>query len=81
MDVKKLARFERPRPPRDRRPHAPRTCTAAIGYDYLHFVVDDHSRLAYVELHAREDADTERAHARAGARTTSPSSVSTQPRR
>jgi hypothetical protein len=27
-----------------------------IGYDYLHCVVDDHSRLAYVELHPREDA-------------------------
>jgi transposase InsO family protein len=28
------------------------------GYDYLHCVVDDHSRLAYVELHPREDAET-----------------------
>jgi transposase InsO family protein len=29
-----------------------------VGYDYLHVVVDDNSRLAYVELHPREDADT-----------------------
>ncbi len=29
-----------------------------VGYDYLHCVVDDHSRIAYVELHPREDADS-----------------------
>jgi hypothetical protein len=29
-----------------------------IGYDHLHCVVDNHSRLAYVELHPREDAET-----------------------
>ena len=29
-----------------------------IGYDHLHCVVDDHSRIAYVELHPREDAET-----------------------
>ena len=28
------------------------------GYDYLHCVVDDHSRIAYVELHPRENAET-----------------------
>ena len=26
-----------------------------VGYEYLHCVVDDHSRYAYVELHPRED--------------------------
>jgi hypothetical protein len=26
-----------------------------VGYEYLHRVVDDHSRYAYVELHPRED--------------------------
>jgi transposase InsO family protein len=31
---------------------------AGVGYDYLHVVVDDHSRLAYVELHRREDKHT-----------------------
>lgn len=28
------------------------------GYDHLHCVVGDHSRVAYVELHPREDAET-----------------------
>ena len=31
---------------------------AAVGYDYVHAIVDDHSRLAYVELHADEKAAT-----------------------
>jgi transposase InsO family protein len=59
MDVKRLSRFSRPG-------HAvtgDRTRTwadkaAHRGYDFLHVVVDDHSRLAYVELHPREDAHT-----------------------
>lgn len=29
-----------------------------IGYDYVHSVVDDHSRLAYSEIHSDERADT-----------------------
>ena len=29
-----------------------------VGYDYAHAIVDDHSRLAYVELHADEKAAT-----------------------
>jgi transposase InsO family protein len=57
MDVKKLARFSVPghRVTGDRRS---RDLHRGIGYDHLHCVVDDHSRLAYVELHPREDADT-----------------------
>ncbi|WP_328546934.1 IS481 family transposase [Streptomyces platensis] len=31
---------------------------ARIGYDYVHAAVDDHSRLAYAEIHADEKADT-----------------------
>ena len=31
---------------------------AKIGYDYVHSVVDDHSRLAFTEIHADERADT-----------------------
>jgi len=31
---------------------------AAIGYDYVHSVVDDHSRLAFSEIHSDERADT-----------------------
>jgi hypothetical protein len=53
MDVKKLARFSVPgyrvtgnQPTKD--------LHRGSGYDHLHCVVDDHSRLAYVELHPRE---------------------------
>jgi transposase InsO family protein len=37
---------------------AARDLHRGIGYDYLHCIVDDHSRLAYVELHRREDKHT-----------------------
>ena len=57
MDVKRLARFEVPghRATGDRHELAR---NRGVGYDHLHCVVDDHSRLAYVELHPREDAET-----------------------
>ena len=57
MDVKKLARFSVPghRVTGDR---TSKDLHRGIGYDHLHCVVDDHSRLAYVELHPREDAET-----------------------
>jgi transposase InsO family protein len=57
MDVKKLARFSVPghRATGTRREQER---NRGVGYDYLHCVVDDHSRLAYVELHPREDAQT-----------------------
>jgi transposase InsO family protein len=60
MDVKKLARFSVPghRVTGDR---TTKDLHRGIGYDHLHCVVDDHSRIAYVELHPREDADTNRA--------------------
>jgi transposase InsO family protein len=57
MDVKRLARFEAPG-------HRSEGSTAGYrrsrgaGYDYLHCVVDDHSRLAYVELHSRDSEQT-----------------------
>lgn len=57
LDVKKLARFSVP----GHRATGERTEIARNrggGYDHLHCVVDDHSRIAYVELHPREDADT-----------------------
>jgi len=56
LDVKKLARFSVPGHRIHGRSEQVRTRRA--GYDYLHCVVDDHSRLAYVELHPRDDADT-----------------------
>jgi transposase InsO family protein len=57
VDVKKLARFREPghRASGDR---AEVARNRGVGYDYLHCVVDDHSRYACVELHPREDAET-----------------------
>ena len=59
VDVARLARFERPG-------HAvtgDRTTTgtekrAKVGYVYLHCVIDDHSRYAYVEQHRDQGGDT-----------------------
>ena len=62
MDVSRYARFERPghavtgdRSQRARNWMRPET---RVGYDYAHAIVDDHSRLAYVELHPDERAAT-----------------------
>jgi transposase InsO family protein len=62
MDVSRYARFERPghavtgdRSQRSRDWMRPET---RVGYDYAHAIVDDHSRLAYVELHTDERAAT-----------------------
>jgi len=59
VDVARLARFDRPG-------HAvtgDRTTTgvrkrAGVGYVYLHCVVDDHSRYAYVEQHPDQGGET-----------------------
>jgi transposase InsO family protein len=62
MDVSRYARFLRPghrvtgdRSQRSRHWMRPET---RVGYDFAHAIVDDHSRLAYVELHDDEKADT-----------------------
>jgi transposase InsO family protein len=62
MDVSRYARFLRPghavtgdRSQRSRAWMRPET---RIGYDFAHALVDDHSRLAYVELHDDERAPT-----------------------
>jgi hypothetical protein len=62
MDVSRYWRFERPghavtgdRSQRSRRWMTPET---GVGADYAHAIVDDHSRLAYVELHDDEKAAT-----------------------
>ena len=62
MDVCTYARFRRPghratgdRSQPGRRWMKPET---RVGYDYVHAIVDDHSRLAYVELHDDERAAT-----------------------
>jgi transposase InsO family protein len=62
MDVSRFARFERPghavtgdRSQRSRKWMRPET---RVGYDFAHAIVDDHSRLAYVELQPDERAAT-----------------------
>src|SRR5439155_6305028 len=62
MDVSRYARFLRPghrvtgdRSQRSRNWMRPET---RVGYDYAHAIVDDHSRLAFVELHDDEKAAT-----------------------
>jgi transposase InsO family protein len=62
MDTSRYARFLRPghrvtgdRSQRSRNWMRPET---RVGYDWAHAIVDDHSRLAYVELHPDEKAAT-----------------------
>ena len=62
MDTSRYARFLRPghrvtgdRSQVSRRWSRPET---RVGYDYAHAIVDDHTRLAYVELHPDERAAT-----------------------
>ncbi len=59
MDSARYARFARP----GHRITGDRSTTSArmaehVGYDFAHAIVDDHSRLAYVELHTDERAAT-----------------------
>jgi hypothetical protein len=56
MDVKRLARFERPGHWAMGR--AEQHKTRGAGWVYLHVVIDDHSRYLYAEQHPREDAET-----------------------
>jgi hypothetical protein len=59
MDTARYARFERPghRVTGDRSQHLRgRKVQTLVGYDFAHAIVDDHSRLAYVELHTDERA-------------------------
>jgi transposase InsO family protein len=62
MDTSRYARFLRPghRVTGDRSQRSRRWASAEtrVGYDYAHAIVDDHSRLAYVELHDDEKAAT-----------------------
>jgi transposase InsO family protein len=62
IDVKKLGRIPeggghrvRGRSTEERRS---RTLGGGMGYDYVHAAIDDHSRLAYAEIHADERGDT-----------------------
>jgi transposase InsO family protein len=61
MDVSSYARFLRPghRVTGDRSQSLRgRSVERRVGYDYAHAIVDDHSRLAFVELHDDEKAAT-----------------------
>jgi transposase InsO family protein len=61
MDTSRYARFLRPghRVTGDRSQSLRgRSKKTLIGYDFAHAIVDDHSRLAYVELHPDEQAKT-----------------------
>ena len=61
MDTSSYARFLRPghRVTGDRRQRSRgRSVESRVGYDFAHAIVDDHSRLAYVELHDDEKAAT-----------------------
>ena len=52
MDTKRYARFEKPGHALTGIPIRTRADKRArVGYQYAHCIVDDHSRLAYVELH------------------------------
>ena len=60
VDVKKLGRI----PPGGgwrllgRRPRSTEDRELRLGYDYLHVAIDDHSRVAFVEVHPDERAGT-----------------------
>ena len=61
MDTSRYARFLRPghRVTGDRSQSLRgRSKQTRVGYDFAHAIVDDHSRLAYVELHEDEKAET-----------------------
>jgi transposase InsO family protein/transposase-like protein len=61
MDTSRYARFLQPghRVTGDRSQRLRgRTVESRVGYDFAHAIVDDHSRLAYVELHGDEKAAT-----------------------
>ena len=58
VDVKRLARFEVPGNREVSGQRVGRQLNRGVGYQFLHCVVDDHSRLAYVELHADQGART-----------------------
>jgi transposase InsO family protein len=62
MDTSRYARFLKPghrvTGDRSHRGGGWQRPEARVGYDYAHAIVDDHSRLAYVELHDDEKAAT-----------------------
>ncbi|MFI9214403.1 IS481 family transposase, partial [Streptomyces sp. NPDC053253] len=58
VDVKKLGRIPDGGGHRTLGRQAGRATRSAMGYDYIHSAVDDHSRLAYSEIHPDEKVAT-----------------------
>jgi transposase InsO family protein len=62
VDVKKLGRLREGGGwrvlGRDSIEHRRARTTTRVGYDYIHAAIDDHTRLAYAEIHPDEKADT-----------------------
>jgi transposase InsO family protein len=59
MDTKRLARFNRPgHKVTGDRSRTGATMRERVGWEFVHSIVDDHTRIAYSELHADERADT-----------------------
>jgi transposase InsO family protein len=59
IDTKRLARFSRP----GHKLTGDRSTTSAakrerVGYDFCHSMIDDHTRIAYTEIHPDENAET-----------------------
>ncbi|SHH59338.1 Integrase core domain-containing protein [Streptomyces sp. 3214.6] len=58
VDVKKLGRIPDGGGHKVLGRQAGRATRSSMGFDYVHSAVDDHSRLAYSEIHGDEKADT-----------------------
>jgi hypothetical protein len=62
MDTARYARFERPghrvTGDRSQRGRGWMQDAMRVGYDFAHAILDDYSRLTYVELHSDERAQT-----------------------
>jgi transposase InsO family protein len=59
MDTKRLARFSRPgHAVTGDRYRTAKEKHARVGWEFCHSIIDDHTRLAYTEIHADEKAPT-----------------------
>jgi len=59
MDTKRLARFTRPgHAVTGDRYRTAKEKRARVGWEFCHSIIDDHTRLAYTEIHRDEKADT-----------------------
>ena len=59
MDTKRLARFSRPgHRVTGRRSRTSQEKREGVGWEFCHSIIDDHTRLAYTEIHPDEKAPT-----------------------